>query len=1390
MPVQNLKYCEYFDVNEKYFPCIDESAINSGAAWDTTYPHQTFIDLLNRTEKMLSGNTNRSIWIHGAYGTGKSQCAYTLKKLLEVPEIEVRNYWNKFEPLKKNPVLLEKLIGHKAQGIVTAYRYASGSISTPQQLFFAVQESIKKALDVHEVSYKGENSLKESVISWLEDPIHNQFIDALLQKPKWMSTFSQSSADEIINTLKKSSDVSSLMDDIFSLAAEEGITALNLSADSLRKWIIDIIDKNNIKLVLIWDEFSDYFRQNSTSLGEFQKIVSICQEKPFYFVIVTHPLSSLAKEYDSSDKTNPWSVVQQRFDKVEITLPDNIAFELIGHAFSVKPAAKANWKQMTGDLNSDVTNARKAVIKAANINDQNVMRDILPIHPIAALVLKNIASAFQSNQRSMFDFIKTPKDMDVNAFQWFIQNTSPLSDRPFLTVDMLWDFFYEKGKDYLSSDIRLILDTFQQQAQLYDKEKIVLKTVLIMQSIDQRLGGALPILKPTDQNLSYAFEGDTDELENSCKSIAKALVNKGILIENPIANGKKVYSAAVLAGDGAKIEAFKKEIREKQGTTAKLVSEGAAVATALSLPPALKLRYALELDSGKLPVVTMSDFKKVMNVLKSKDVDWHFYAVLALAKTDEEAQSFRTLIKKTIADPVYKNIAVIDALSTPLGLEAFEQYVDYSAMSMYYSGNNGQQSKENAKKAKDVLERDWKDRIHDGQFIVFTYANQDGEKAAGAGAVHTIMQTIVLKRFKHVQDFTKGLSETQLKLTTPKPVAKYGMGVMEIKGLISGCEKSVLGKFWSKKEYWKDEELAGEHIVIIKKSVDKMIDDAFKSSGKISIGEIYDYLETTYGFSVCNLSAFITGFLLKEYSSEPYRSMDAEGHRDSMTPDKLSEMIGNYIGKNPKATYIVNLTPEEKAFYELTENAWNITANTCSSPQQAGTLVLAKMRGLSYPVWCLEDMDTAGVFDLVKLYIKLVQSKGDKAHDVANEIGKIAIQRPSSAQNLKALLTLDNCKKGMHIFLERFENGKLLNVAKEINAEDSVLSDIKKLFDVQYSALWIGSTGEDEIRKLITEYEVVKSTNIFLNVNVRSKEAAFKAWRETLKFIGFSCESIRAKKPALDKFFYNLLRIANYEDMLPDNMKSFLDEMTNHNAEIRNVLGNTLAVFIDIYAPYLEGFTDTECEEIKNSITSEMFTISSTASNAIVKKAAEDYRKNQVKSQLYKLWSDKSGGSKNPRVWSEKYRTPILCCVNASLYAEAKKAFATLNSSTQSEADIKEALAFIKEADFFDEIASADYRDKCFAKRIIGDYTSLISDIDAVRDTLESTGISAYEWNDNPTIMSKVSSMAAAEYNAGGSDKVVDIIEGMNDAELKKWLTDIVRKDMGLGVKIIINREG
>lgn len=550
-------YSDYFNVDEGYFPCFDESAINNGATWDDTYPHSTFVELINATEKMLGGTTNRSLWIHGAYGTGKSKCAYALKKILEVPEEELKAYWGKYEQLRTNQPLLGKILGYKEQGIICAYRYASGSISNSQQLFMAVQESVKKALDEDNIEYRGENTLKESVITWLEEPVHNFFVNELLKKPEWVSAFSQTTADEIINTLKKSDDVTGLMNNIFKFAAKEGITALSLDSDSIRKWIIDIIRHNNIKIVFIWDEFSDFFRQNKNSLSEFQKLVSICQEAPFYFIVVTHPISSISTNDDS------WKIVQQRFDKVEITMPSNIAFDLIADAFKPKAEAEENWNQLTDDLNARLHSSRQAVMKAANVKKESVMRNMLPIHPMAALVLKNIATAYQANQRSMFDFIKTPKNLDTQAFQWFIQNYGPTDDRPLITIDMLWDFFYVKGAEYLSSDIKLILDTFSQQTRLQEKEKVVLKTILIMQAIDQRLGGAIDVLKPTDQNLSYAFEGDWEQYENECKGIAKGLVNKGVLIFSPIGDNKKVYNAAVLAGDGAKIEAYRKEVREK-----------------------------------------------------------------------------------------------------------------------------------------------------------------------------------------------------------------------------------------------------------------------------------------------------------------------------------------------------------------------------------------------------------------------------------------------------------------------------------------------------------------------------------------------------------------------------------------------------------------------------------------------------------------------------------------------------------------------------------------------------------------------------------------------------------------------------------------------------------
>lgn len=67
-------YREYFDIDQRYFPCIDAAAIDAGASWENTYPHETFINMLSEMERALARQNNgKTLWIEGAYGTGKSQ---------------------------------------------------------------------------------------------------------------------------------------------------------------------------------------------------------------------------------------------------------------------------------------------------------------------------------------------------------------------------------------------------------------------------------------------------------------------------------------------------------------------------------------------------------------------------------------------------------------------------------------------------------------------------------------------------------------------------------------------------------------------------------------------------------------------------------------------------------------------------------------------------------------------------------------------------------------------------------------------------------------------------------------------------------------------------------------------------------------------------------------------------------------------------------------------------------------------------------------------------------------------------------------------------------------------------------------------------------------------
>lgn len=548
-------YADYFKL-ENFHPEINQATFHdSPDDWKHTYPHKTFVALLKRTAKMLARGgamDKHSIWVHGAYGTGKSQVVWTLRQLLVCPDAEFDAYFAEYAPLQAETDLKNTLAGlRKAHKIVVAVRHGADAIAGPEDLIGAVFESLCEALDAAGVPYDAGATIRGGVVKWLEGKHERDYFGALIRESPYChkGCFAGKTADDILATLKGDAPADELLKEIRKLARDKEISALRFTKEDLCAWIRETVEKNNLHLLLVWDEFSEFFKNNKTKLGTLQALAELSEGVRFNLVIVTHFTTSFLPENDNSAQ-----IVVDRFrPTVEISLPENIAFELIGHAIRVKPEHVAEWAQIADSLNARMETPRRRVAKMLKDVKEDVFRSMLPFHPYAALVLKNIAALFDSNQRSMFTFISD--DEEAMAFQWFVANHTP-DEAQVLSVDELWEYFYRTGKNRrntgdtgrsnLDSQVRAILEVFPEKAaKLTNDEKRVLKTILMFQALAKKLNNA-PEFLATEENLRLAFMG-VDELDGvdggTGISIANSLVNNHKILFVDEVNGKRVYQA-------------------------------------------------------------------------------------------------------------------------------------------------------------------------------------------------------------------------------------------------------------------------------------------------------------------------------------------------------------------------------------------------------------------------------------------------------------------------------------------------------------------------------------------------------------------------------------------------------------------------------------------------------------------------------------------------------------------------------------------------------------------------------------------------------------------------------------------------------------------------------
>lgn len=1389
------KYSDYLEVVD--FPSeINPSSIKeSSFDWKKTYPHKTFIDLLKATELMLSrqsSNCKKSLWIHGAYGTGKSRIVWTLKTLLECSEEDFNEYFS-CDELKNEADLREKLLWQRSSGkIITAYRYATGDIENFDDFILAIYNDVAAALKKAKVPYEGEDTLKGGIINWLEDDIHRNFFNNLIQKPEYRSfgSFAGKSADDILTKLKNpNAKPQELIRDILALAKKEGISTLSKTVDDLQKWLTDVIDQNHLKaIVFFWDEFSEFFRKNKNYLDTFQKFNELSNHKPFNMVIVTH--NALFDENDQDGRK-----VRDRFNETSIELPDSIGFNLIDHVIEVKKSKKKLWEDAIREIEDAVADSRRAVAKFVWKDEQKgikTLNGMLPLHPMAALMLKYISERFASNQRSMFNFIKNPDTDELQAFQWFINTHSPdmkiNEDDSLLTIDHLWNFFYEKGTDdygsamgrsSLDTQIRNILDSFAQNENrlLSNDDKRVLKTILMMQAMSEKLHNQIALFLPTEENLELAFDGVGLGLTGRAKTIALRLVQENILFKKPIGNSKQVFAATVVSNDSAKIAEIKENLRKQNDTTA-LVQNG-GFADAIALTKSQSIRYK------KIPV-SLKDFTNTVNKITDErqtfDIkDFQIPLIMLFARTPDERAKLRKSLQEKLADERYDDLVFWDLTAATLSDDKYENLLEYKAQEEYYRPKELAQANNYSQLANGIL-KEWKDSIQKTPQTIYYKQKREGSNCQSTADVQKTLNDAVLKKHPLCFDsFT--LTEQMWALSSSQPKSTVLLGINEQYGGTIIKEKT--------ESFLNDNKQRLQDLKDVLKAV---IQPSLKKEGRVSVGDLFDKLMDN-GFMPCTVYAYLTGWLLREYADKSYRYSDGDSS-NRMDSEKLAIILSEYIKHkvNPisryKEKFIEILTPSQKAFVNLAHTIWGVSEDM--SVEDVTFQVRSQLTKLDYPLWSINELDDSkGAEEFLGLLAQLANTNNstENASNLVDKLGNMKIHKTDLVPQLKSLLTPENAKEGMRKFLSHFEDGILFQLAEEIQAPN-VMLDVKRSFTRDGLWLWNQEVGEDVIQKLIVEYKIVALTNQMLSSKATSLDKAFHNWEEQIQTIKMPNATIAQFRPdvkALFKLFYDRTTDELPNSRYPELLKTLQDSKDAY----RKFEDQKMEVFKEAYSYHLNQLSDEEIRKLYADLPGNLFKLSAPEAEQIISQQAKLLQEAQLYFKLRALWKEKTG-TESPREWSEKHRTPILIMVPDNERETARLYFNAVNQKPQSQNVVRDAIEYLsKDREYFKNLNDENKINEAFQSKIVRNYASLLDNPDEVRDELQNRcTTNCYDWDGNSSIISMIEKMGIARYRTQGRSKALQKVEQMNDEQIKKLLLWLVDNSVESGIKIMTEYEG
>lgn len=476
--------------------------------------------------------------ILGPYGTGKSLIANVLSSIVSrmVDELEITSLVNKFEQvddhvaediralstLKTNyiPILLSGNEGRFRQSIISniVRKLKEHGIDV---VLPGLSTKIIDAIRIWEEQYP------EAYLSFkLKVEQDGKILN------KWMDQIKKQDENEI-----------KYFSDIYPHLTRGATFEIDYdhSFISQIEFLVDVLEKNNLGIFIVYDEFARFLQGLSGSkineaMQDLQDLAELANRtSQIHFLLITH--RNLRHYFNNSDdeQQKEFQRIQKRFRQY-LVKSDQATFLRIAEIILLenlvnKPAIPENTFQ-------EVQSQMRSFPLFPSINqterDQLIIRSMFPLHPVALFLLPHLTRVFGQNERTLFTFLES---QETGGLINHIEKSNY-----YYLAHQLFDFFFQDVNDSYNQDTAEHILLYKKALARMPEEipnKIVTHNLVKLTTL-WNLCGLQSQQKLTTEFLIFATQIDENELRNT---LIKLTENK-VMRFNRINNYWELFSGS------------------------------------------------------------------------------------------------------------------------------------------------------------------------------------------------------------------------------------------------------------------------------------------------------------------------------------------------------------------------------------------------------------------------------------------------------------------------------------------------------------------------------------------------------------------------------------------------------------------------------------------------------------------------------------------------------------------------------------------------------------------------------------------------------------------------------------------------------------------------------